>query len=171
MKKVLLTGTISVGKTTLFDAIDKSDDIVKIPEAARRILQDVPNLRLTPYFQRALLLEQYFLENEAKKANNALTVCDRGYIDVEAYSRFLGHPIDSNLISSFEPYDLIFYCHPEGTPPLLTEIPNEKELVDESLRNLLSELSTPVVTLKGQTSERLQQFYAGIEKLNLKKEK
>lgn len=163
--KVLLTGSIGVGKTTLFKALPEGDGIHKIPEAARSILQTAPDLRLNPYFQRALLLEQYFQETEAEKRDLSLIICDRGYVDVVAYSRYFGLQADQELVRAFKPYDHIFYCDPWGTPPLPEGIPGvtpsetEKTDVDVSIRETLDELGIPWHTLRGPTEERLETFY------------
>ena len=162
--KILLTGSIGVGKTTLFNALPESYQTIKIPEVARRVLNEAPNLRLTPYFQKALLLEQYFLENEAVKTGAELIICDRGYVDVIAYSRYFGIEPPHELLKAFTPYDLIFYCDPEGTPPLpeaiegVTPHPQEKEAVDACLRATLAELDIPWHTLRGPTETRLRDF-------------
>lgn len=167
--KVLLTGSIGVGKTTLFNSIHDGPGIIKIPEVARRVLSDAPDLRLNPYFQRVLLLEQYFLEREVEKSGAQLIVCDRGYFDVLAYSKFFRIEVDRQLINAFTSYDFIFYCHPEGTPPLPQGIPGvaptekEKELVDQSIRQVLGEMNIPWHTLKGPTPERLSEFYQKID--------
>lgn len=164
--KILLTGSIGVGKTTLFNALPHTDQVLKIPEVARRVLSEAPDLRLTPYFQKALLLEQYFLESEAIKTGKDLIICDRGYFDVIAYSRYFGIEPPRELIKAFTPYDLIFYCDPEGTPPLpeaidgVTPNPHEKEEVDFWMRKTLVDLGFESTNLVGPTETRIRQFKA-----------
>ncbi len=169
--KLLLTGSIGVGKTTLFDRIPNVRGVFKIPEVARRVLQAAPELRLNPYFQRALLLEQHFLETEAEKSGNDLIICDRGYVDVIAYARLFKLEPPADLIKAFNRYDLIFYCDPEGTPPLpekidgVTPHPHEKEEVDDCIRATLSEMNMPWYVLKGPTEDRLNDFYCEVDRL------
>jgi len=164
--RVLLTGSIGVGKTTLFNAIPETERVIKIPEVARRVLQEAPDLRLTPYFQKALLLEQYFAEAEAQKSGKDIIICDRGYFDVIAYSRYFGIEPPRDLIAAFQPYDMIFYCDPEGTPPLpegipgVTPNPREKEDVHFWMRKTLLDLQWDATTLSGPHETRLRQFNA-----------
>jgi predicted ATPase len=169
--KLLLTGSIGVGKTTLFERIPTVKGVYKIPEVARRVLQEAPELRLNPYFQRVLLMEQHFLETEAEKRGSDLIICDRGYIDVIAYAKLFKLEPPQDLIKAFSRYDMIFYCDPEGTPPLpekiagVTPNPHEKEELDHCLRATLSEMRLPWCVLKGPTEDRLSDFYCEVDRL------
>ncbi len=170
--KILITGSIGVGKSTFLDALPKNTSLIKIPEVARRVLYEAPDLRLNPYFQRVLLLEQYYVEKEAEKMGKDFIICDRGYVDVMAYAKYFNVEVDESIIRSFTPYDMIFYCHPEGTPlapekiPGVTPNPEEKILVDQSIASTLQEMNIPWCTLKGPTEQRLETFYSVFPELD-----
>lgn len=161
--KISLVGAPSVGKTTVFDLISEHAMIVKIPEVARRIYNQYPDLKTHPIFQRSLLLEQFMLESQAEKENPGIIFTDRGYLDVLAYSRYFGHEVDDKLISLFRPYDLICYLSPEGIVPTLDyqtqEGIVERSEVDRHIKEVINESKIPFISLTGSPQDRIETLF------------
>jgi len=166
MAKILLSGAPCSGKTTLFESIPPHKSIIFIPEVARCILSEKPELKPQPNFQDYLLSEQLRLEQLAEQSQSSLIICDRGYVDVIAYSRFFGHPIDNELIFKFLPYDMIFQTSTEGVMPVgeySTESGlQERQKLDEIFHSLFGEIGIPTIELKGPPETRLHSFLSSI---------
>ena len=171
MLSVLLTGSIGVGKTTFFNTLPNLPGLIKIPEVAREILEQNPEIRLNPAFQKMLLYRQLELETAAAAQKPDVIICDRGYLDVIAYSKYFGISFNTELTVRFKPYDLVFYCHPEGTPPLpapidgVVPIEGEKEAIDECIRQILADHVSHYYILRGHTEQRLAVFYSVMNKV------
>lgn len=166
--KVAFVGAPSVGKTTIFDLIPEHERVIKIPEVARRIYTEHPELKTHPIFQRILLLEQYMLESQAEKRSPSIIFTDRGYLDVLAYSRYFGYKVDDKLIGLFRPYDLICYVSPEGVNPSHDyKTPQgkvERLEVDRHVKDVISESKIPSVTLEGSPQDRVETLFGELHR-------
>lgn len=167
MVKILLSGAPCSGKTTLFDAIPRNDSFVFIPEVARIILSSQPHLKTESNFQEQLLREQLRLEKDAENSGALLIICDRGYLDTIAYSRFFGHPVNNELISQFSPYNIVFQTSIEGIPPVdeyaTEEGFLERRCLDKIFHSLFQEMHIPLIELKGTPEKRLNDFLNHIQ--------
>lgn len=107
--KILLTGTIHVGKTTLLDALvtTKLSNVVIVPETARNLLSQNPKLEKDPNLQDILFAEQVRRERDAT-SDSSVVVCDRGALDIIAHSRLFGHEIRPEWLQWLQTYDLTF---------------------------------------------------------------
>lgn len=107
--KILLTGTIHVGKTVLLNALEaiKLPNVVIIPEVARDMLSQNQKLEKNPNLQDILFAEQVRKEKEAT-SDNSIIICDRGVLDIIAHSRFFGHEIKPEWTRWLQTYDLTF---------------------------------------------------------------
>ena len=57
--KIVLTGSFSVGKTTLLELF--KDQAYIVPEVARPLLDANPSIQSNPEFQNIILKTQYYL--------------------------------------------------------------------------------------------------------------
>lgn len=115
--KVLLTGTIHVGKTVLLNALEsaKLPNVGIVPEIARYLLFQNPGLEKDPNFQDILFTEQVRREKEAA-SNNSIVVCDRGVLDIVAHSKLFRHEIKPQWLQWLHTYDLTFLLNKDDVP-------------------------------------------------------
>lgn len=142
--------------------------IIKIPEVARRIYNQYPDLKAHPVFQHILLLEQYMLESQAEKEKPNIIFTDRGYLDILAYSRYFGHEVDCKLINLFRPYDLICYFSPEGIDPAPDYKTQqgivERSEVDRHIKDVIDESKIPFIFLTGSPQDRIEIVFAELQR-------
>lgn len=107
--KILLTGTIHVGKTTLLEELKRKGlpNVGFVPEIAREMLTENPQLEKDPHLQDILFDEQVRREEETQR-NNSLVVCDRGSLDIIAHSRLFGHTVRKPWEDWLNTYTKIF---------------------------------------------------------------
>lgn len=105
--KVILTGTISTGKSTLAGALCGIARLGIVPEIARELLLQNPALEKKEAFQDILFLEQTKREKTAV-SNNDIVVCDRGVLDNIVHSRYYGHKIKPEWEQWLPSYEKIF---------------------------------------------------------------
>lgn len=112
MKKIVLTGGPSVGKTTMIELL-AAEGYTIIPEAARMIIEEerlkengnVPSKNLLK-FQELVLERQCGLENSVPQG---LVFIDRGIVDGIAYCRYGNVPVPQKIFElAPKRYDLIF---------------------------------------------------------------
>jgi predicted ATPase len=112
--KILLTGTICVGKSTLVEYVASvaPKRVTVIPEVARELLAKNPDLERLPEFQDILFREQVDREQaaleSAKTNHHHLVLCDRGVLDIIAFSRMFGHEIRNEWIAWSRSYDRVY---------------------------------------------------------------
>lgn len=115
--KILLTGTIHVGKTALLNALEfaKLPNVIVVPEIARNLLSQNPKLEKDPNLQDILFAEQVRREKEAT-SDSSVVVCDRGALDIVAHSRLFGHEIKPQWLQWLQTYDLTFLLNKDDVP-------------------------------------------------------
>lgn len=115
--KILLTGTIHVGKTALLNALEsaKLPNVVIVPEIARDVLSQNQNLEKDPNLQDILFTEQVRREKETT-SDSSVAVCDRGALDIIAHSRLFGHEIKPEWLQWLQTYDLTFLLNKDDVP-------------------------------------------------------
>lgn len=91
LKRVVLTGGPSAGKTAVLELIRQSlcEHVVVLPEAAGVVFgSGFPRTQSVPVrgaAQRAIFFVQRELEAAAGSTNPAIVLCDRGTVDGAAY--------------------------------------------------------------------------------------
>ncbi|MEX2012853.1 MAG: ATP-binding protein [Candidatus Levyibacteriota bacterium] len=115
--KILLTGTIHVGKSTLLNSLESAElpNVVIVPEIAREILSQNPELEKDPNLQDILFAEQVRREREAT-SNDSIAICDRGVLDIVAHSKLFGHEIKPEWLQWLRTYDLTFLLNKDDVP-------------------------------------------------------
>lgn len=151
--KIVLTGSFSVGKTSLLGLFKDQGYIV--PEIARPLLEANPSMQSDPEFQNIVLKAQLEEERRAEVSGAPLIICDRGTIDVVAFSRFYGYPEPA----VFNHYDEIFLCSPKGVPCVYGEqAMNMRMDLHKIFLEVLAEQKNPYFLLEGSVSSRLSQI-------------
>lgn len=158
MRHILLTGTFSAGKTTVLELFDTS--VQRIPEVARELLTQNPNLIALPEFQEMILAEQLKREVMSKESQAEVVICDRGTLDVIVYSRYFGHPEPQVEVQ----YDHIYLCSPEGVPCAYgPEAESMRAQLHQLFLEVLAEKQLPFTVLEGLPSTRYQRIAVDLQ--------
>lgn len=170
--KILLTGTIHVGKTTLLKALEtaKLPSVVIIPEIARDLLSQNPKLEKDPNLQDILFAEQIRREREVT-SDNSVVVCDRGALDIVAHSRLFGHEIKPEWLQWLQTYDLTFLLNKNDVPfsgENRVFFDSERDWVqfrnalDEQIKITLAEYNVKYGLLSGSSADKLRHLTSKI---------
>jgi|SRR3989344_8335218 len=151
--KIVLTGSFSVGKTTLLELF--KDQAYIVPEVARPLLDANPSIQSNPEFQNIILKTQLEQEQHAETSGNPLIICDRGTIDIVAFSRFYGYPEPK----FFNHYDITFLCSPEGVPCVYGEQAQDMRMnLHRIFLEVLAEQEGQYLLLEGPIETRYMQI-------------
>lgn len=94
--RILFTGTLDAGKTTIAELLANRDDIHVVREVARDLLTSNPASESHPDLQAKIIEEQLRRELIAERSLKPLVILDRSYLDVICYSRHFGDSIDES---------------------------------------------------------------------------
>lgn len=166
--KILLTGTIYTGKTTLLQALKTMGlpNLTTVPEIAREVLSQNPKLEKDPNLQDILFSEQVKREQEALSAST-FVVCDRGALDIIAHSKLFGHVIRPEWTEWVKTYDLVFLLNKNDIPfsgenRAFSDLRREwiafREQLDRYIKLTLDENRVLYETLSGNLESRLDYF-------------
>ena len=167
--KIGFCGTMSVGKTTLVNALKELPefDDYKIKTERSKYLRD---LGIPLNTDSTIKGQTIFLAERAAELMNENIITDRTIIDVMAFTSLANSIslIDSEAFEDYasrllEEYDYIFYISPDGVEIEdngVRETDSEyRDLVDFSIENLLNRYSYRIknlIKLKGTTKERIK---------------
>lgn len=171
--KILLTGTIHAGKTTLLQELKKTDlrGITVIPEVAREVLSQYPELEKNPNLQDILFAEQVRREGVAEETS-PITICDRGSLDIIAHSRMFGHSVKPEWIKWLNTYDATFLLDKNDIPfngenRALSDSERDwisfRDDLDMHIRSVVSEYGIPVIHLTGSPENRAERLSLHVE--------
>ncbi len=173
--KILITGTTSVGKSTLLELLKKQQhpNVHIIDEIARKVLdqeievvsQNNPDQK--PDLQDFLFAKQIQEEIHAEQSAK-VTVCDRGVLDNIAHALLFAVPIKQEWIDWCQTYDKIFvlYRDKEGIPFEITDLQRKigdrdwvkfRNDLDTQIYHALQLCRLPHEVLRGSSAE---QFFA-----------
>jgi NadR type nicotinamide-nucleotide adenylyltransferase len=158
IKKIVLTGPESSGKTTLAKRLAEGHNTLWVPEYAREYLENLGR----PYEESDLLeIARGQVKAEAKALRKAekLLFCDTGMLVLKVWSevKYGGcHPFIQEQLQSGR-YDLFLLCAPDipWEPDPLRENPDDRHLLYEIYKKELKNLSLPFVEIFGDVEERL----------------
>lgn len=177
--KIVITGAMGVGKSTLANMLEKElrkqiEDIYVLPEIAREMIAEGYNMDygVTLDFERDMLYRQTLLEIEDNY------IADRGIIDIMAYTSVIfldnfdkegiigPNDIALDLLNKINEeyckakYDIIFYLPPEfpieDDGVRSTDVVFQKQ-IDQKIKDILSTGSFKWYTLSGSRQKRLKQ--------------
>lgn len=165
-KKILITGTLRSGKTTLLSTLQKNTDIVVVPEAAQDII-DRHGYEITqnPAFQEMVFAEQLQREAAAEALNQNIILCDRGTLDNIAFCRVIGVKIQPQWMELlFNRYDAalilnqndINFDPSEYSGSVNFDMADYRNRVDSAIRQVVHEVGLPVVEISGTHETRVK---------------
>ena len=167
--KIGFCGTMSVGKTTLVNALKELDEFKDYTFRTERS-KYLRDLGIPLNTDSTLKGQTIFLAERAAELLQENIITDRTVIDVIAFTS-LADSIDFNELEDFEnlasnfidEYDYIFYVSPEGVDiednGVRETDAKYRDLVDFSINNILNRYSWKIknlVRLKGTTEERVR---------------
>ena len=156
--RVLLTGTLDAGKTTIAELLTDREDVHVVREVARDLLTSDPNFESHPDLQAKILEEQARREELARQSLKPIIILDRSYLDVICYSRHFGHSIDEPSLINQLNYDKILLFSPADinvSSTLSAEMQRYRMSVHRVFLAVLAELAVPYEVISGNLQERL----------------
>jgi nicotinamide riboside kinase len=159
MKKILVTGPESSGKTTLAQGLNKHLDGLMVPEFSRIYLEKLNR----PYIEDDLLAiakgQLDWINRGVNKSPNFL-ILDTGLLVMKVWGLYKyqnSHPwIASNLEK--QQFDFIFLSSPSDIPweeDSLRENPNDRDILFQLYKEQLLALDWDFEILKGNEADRL----------------
>ena len=168
MKKIVITGPESTGKTTLAVQLAETLHTVWVPEYARQYLDELGR----PYTADdlpAIAEGQLWLEESICNTATDYLVCDTDLITLYIWSevRFgQVHPYIKQQVMQRH-YDFYLLCAPDfpWAPDPLREDPENREVLFERYRKMLELLGKPFQILQGGMEERLAGALEAVKEL------
>ena len=169
--KIGLCGTMSVGKTTLVNAIKKLPQFQLYNFATERS-KYLNDIGIPLNTDSTLKGQTVFLAERCAELMNNDIITDRTVIDVMAFTmnaKSIGYQdkeIFENYAKEFiREYDYIFYISPDGMPiednGVRETDEHYRDVIDFSITTLIrkySYLVDNIETIKGSTEERIEQI-------------
>jgi len=167
--KIGFCGTMSVGKTTLVNALKDLPEFAEFEFATERS-KYLRDLGIPLNTDSTLKGQTIFLAERCNELLKEKVVTDRTIIDVMAFTR---KAISISVIDGddyceyakrfLREYDYLFYVSPEGVEMedngVRTTDIQYREKIDQEIRMLLHQYVPTYHTIKGTTEERIQQIY------------
>ena len=174
--KIGLCGTMSVGKTTLVNALKEIPQFKDYAIATERS-KYLNSLGIPLNYKTTIEGQTIFLAERVTELMQENIITDRTIIDVMAFTECATHTsiIDANAFIDYSrrfisQYDYIFYISPEGIGIKDNGIRETdatyRKKIDESIQKLLLKYRPHYYTLKGSTEERIKQM---LEIINYRK--
>ena len=171
--KIGLTGTMSVGKTTLVKALSEMEQFKGYTCTTERS-QYLNSLGIPLNHETTIEGQTVFLAERVTELMQDRLITDRTIIDVMAFTKCArkvsymdGDAFEDYAKRFVRQYDYIFYISPEGMDIedngiRETDADYRKE-IDEEIQKLLLKHRPVVYTLRGTTEERIEQIMKTIQ--------
>jgi nicotinamide riboside kinase len=171
--KIGLTGTMSVGKTTLVKALSEMEQFKGYTCTTERS-QYLNSLGIPLNHETTIEGQTVFLAERVTELMQDRLITDRTIIDVMAFTKCArkvsymdGDAFEDYAKRFVKQYDYIFYISPDGMDIedngiRETDAAYRKE-IDEEIQKLLLKHRPIVYTLKGTTEERIEQIMKTIQ--------
>ena len=169
--KIGLCGTMSVGKTTLVNALKELDQFKSYNFATERS-KYLNDLGIPLNTDSTLKGQTVFLAERCAELMNKKIITDRTVIDVMAFTlnaKSIAHQdkdIFENYAKEFiREYDYIFYISPHGIPiednGVRETDEHYRDLIDFTITTLIKRyghMANRIETIKGSTEDRVKQI-------------
>jgi len=170
IKKIILTGPESTGKTTLARQLAVHFQTVWIPEYARMYINDLKR----PYQQEDLLAiakGQLEMENYLLQYANDYVFCDTSFLVLKVWSEFKYGSCDPWILKQLEKrkYDCYILCDIDVPWEFDTqrENPKERKVILKKYEQELLFYQKKYFRIKGTKKERLSNVLTILENLNI----
>ena len=161
MKKVVITGPESSGKTTLFNAIEEKFGIAGVPEFARIYIDQLDR----PYVQGDLIEianGQLQLEQKFSNENKDLLLCDTDLLTLKVWSEYKYGSCDPIILNQLMHYlpDYYVLASPDipWEPDPQRENPKERDELFQIYQKEILTLKIPSIIVAGSQEQRMDQF-------------
>jgi NadR type nicotinamide-nucleotide adenylyltransferase len=159
IKRIVMTGPESTGKTTLAKELAGYFGTVWVPEYARTYLEQLGR----PYRYEDLeeiAKGQIALEKQAEEKANSYLFYDTGMLVLKIWAEYKYGKCPNLILDHLyqQPYDLFLLCGtdvPWEYDPL-REHPSEREVLFAIYQKQLQELNIPFFLIKGNQQDRLK---------------
>ena len=170
IKKIILTGPESTGKTTLAQQLAEHFQTVWVPEFARMYIDDLER----PYKQEDLLAiakGQLEMENYLLQYANDYIFCDTSFLVLKVWSEYKYGNCDPWILKQLESrwYDCYFLCDIDIPWEFDSqrENPKERVLLFKKYEEELLFYQKKYFRIKGTKKERLSNVFSILENLKL----
>ena len=165
--KIGFCGTMSVGKTTLVNALKKLPEFKNYPFRTERS-KYLMEMGIPLNTDSTLKGQLVFAAERASELMQENIITDRTVVDVMAFSKLSKsmeahekHYLTSTLYYLIKEYDILFYVSPEGV-----EIEDNgvretdvkyRMAIDREIKSIVQMFRGNTITIKGTTKERIEQ--------------
>jgi len=161
MKKIVVTGPESSGKTTLVNTIEKKIGITGVPEFARIYIDQLER----PYIKDDLVeiaKGQLKLEKKFNNKNETILLCDTDLLTIKIWSEYKFGCCDSSiknkLMANLPDYYVLTSPDIPWEPDPQRENPYEREELFKIYQKEIIALKTPFILVDGNPAQRMDQF-------------
>jgi nicotinamide riboside kinase len=169
--KIGFCGTMSVGKTTLVNALKELPEFKDYTFATERS-KYLRDLGIPLNTDSTIKGQMVFLAERSSELMHENIITDRTVIDVIAFTKlsrsipyYIGDQFEALAVNLFREYDYIFYISPEGVElednGVRTLDPEYRKAIDKRINKIISKHSHKLPRLRkisGTTEERIQQI-------------
>ena len=168
MKKIVLTGPESTGKSTLAEDLATYYDTFYIPEYAREFINDLDR----PYTEADILeiaIEQVDRDNKGTSQYPDILIADTDLLTLIVWSNFKYGKCDPWIVKSLSLLlpDLYLLCAPDlpWESDSQRENPKDREALFEIYKTEIEKLGVPYKIVTGTDKSRLQNAINHIESI------
>lgn len=165
VRKIVVTGPESSGKTALAKGLAVYYNVQWVPEMARAYLEGIGRSYLESDLL-AIARSQIAKEDEAAQGASMI-VCDTDLITIRIWGEEKYGRSDPWVIERVEqrPYDLWLLCAPDmpWEPDPLRENPHDRDRLFEAYERTLITLHKPYIVMRGQHEARMVEAIRNID--------
>ena len=161
MKKIVVTGPESSGKTTLVKDIEANVDLHAVPEYARIYIDQLDK----PYVKedlKKIAIGQIELERSYRDKNDQVLLCDTDLLTIKIWSEYKYGCCESFIIDQLKNNlpDLYLLTSPDipWEPDPQRENPADRIELFQIYKQEITRLKVPYEIIKGNPIARLDQF-------------
>ena len=165
--KIGFCGTMSVGKTTLVNALKELPEFKDYHFRTERS-KHLMNLGIPLNTDSTLKGQLVFASERAAELMQEKIITDRTVIDVMAFcdlstsmKDYEKQYLNATLYYLIKEYDILFYVSPEGVEiednGIRETDANYREAVDEKIKSIVGMYRRNTITIKGTVEERIKQ--------------